>query len=83
MVCLIIPSLSVPSSISTNAARQVTLLLLAGCVSLPSPLPAPSRGQSVVFALPVSSRRALVGIPDPAESSLVWLYPGEMGDLGR
>lgn len=81
MVCLIIPSLSVPSSISTNAARQATLLLLAGCVSLPSLLPAPS--QSVVFALPVSSRHALVGIPDPAESSLVWLYPGEMGDLGR
>lgn len=34
------------------------------------------------FALPVSSRRALAGIHDPTESSLVWFFPREMGDMG-
>lgn len=71
MVCLFVYGLSIPSSISTNTDRQIALPL-AGRLSLPALLPPP-----------MGSRCALVGVPIPFESSLEWLFAGEVGDMGR
>lgn len=72
------PPLSAPTLLGKPPSSSSSL---GAC---PCPPPACSQPRSaVVLTLPMGSRRAPAGIPDPAESSLVWLFPGEMRVPGQ